>query len=79
MKYQKYKVIFIPKLGCDAQYEEEFDTSEQAERSLNSIANYTLMLNEASLMPDYSNCGMVCGLDDDGDWVEIEADEEEIN
>lgn len=78
MKYQKYKVVFIPMFGGNAQYEEEFDTSEKAEQALKTIADYTLLLHECSLMPDYSNIGMVCGLDDDGEWVEIDADEEEI-
>ena len=73
-----YKVLFIPKLGDPAQFEKEFSTHAEAETALNSIAEYTLMLHEFSLMPDYSNAGMVLEKDDDGDWIEIDGDGEEI-
>ena len=73
-----YKVLFIPKFGDDAQFEKEFETQAEAETALVSIAEYTLMLHECSLMPDYSNTGMVLFKDSDGDWVEIDGDGLEI-
>jgi len=69
-----YKVLFIPDLGDDAQFEKEFETQAEAEAALLSIAEYTLMLHEYSLMPDYSNTGMILFKDSDGDWIEIDGD-----
>lgn len=72
-----YKAVFIPAVGQDAVFEQEFKTSEEAEAAIMAIANYTLFLHEVSLMPDYSNCGMVMKRDGD-DWIEIDGDVEEI-
>lgn len=72
-----YKAVFIPVVGQDAVFEQEFKTSEEAEAAMMAIANYTLFLNEVSLMPDYSNCGMLMKRDGD-DWMEIDGDGEEI-
>ena len=73
-----YKVLFIPRFGDQAKFEKEFETQAEAEAVLSSIAEYTLMLHECSFMPDYSNTGMVLMKDDDGDWIEIDGDGEEI-
>jgi len=73
-----YKVLFIPRFGDGAQFEKEFETQAEAETALISIAEYTLMLHECSLMPDYSNTGMVLVKDSDGDWIEIDGDGLEI-
>jgi len=73
-----YKVLFMPKLGDQAQFEKEFETQPEAEAALVIIAEYTLLLHECSFMPDYSNAGMVLKKDADGDWVEIDGDGEEI-
>jgi len=69
-----FKVLFIPKFfGAMDQFEKEFETQAEAEAALIAIAEYTLMLHECSLMPDFSNTGMVLKKDNEGDWVEIEA------
>jgi hypothetical protein len=73
-----YKVLFIPCFGDPSQFEKEFETHKEAETALNAIAEYTLMLHECSFMPDFSNTGMVLRKDDDGDWVEIDGDGEEL-
>ena len=73
-----YKVLFIPRFGDQSQFEKEFKTQAEAETALSSIAEYTLMLHECSLMPDYSNTGMVLKKDGEGDWIEIDGDGEEI-
>ena len=39
--------------------------------ALNAIADYTLMLHETSLMPDYSNYGYIEEWID-GEWLEID-------
>jgi hypothetical protein len=71
-----YKVVFIPKMG-EQKFEKVCQTIDEAEQILESIADYTLMLHEASLMPDYSNMGYVLKRID-GEWVEVDADENEI-
>lgn len=73
-----YKCVFIPAInGIEGVFEQEYDTSEEAETALNAIANYTLFLHETSLMPDYSNIGMVMRKDGD-EWIEIDGDGNEL-
>jgi hypothetical protein len=76
-----YKCVFIPAINggkfAEGVFEQEYSTSEEAEAALNAIANYTLFLHETSIMPDYSNCGMVMRREGD-DWVEIDGDGNEI-
>lgn len=72
-----YKIVFIPKLGGKGSFEQEFETLPEAVSALNVVANYTLMLHECSLMPDFSNVGMIFKLDDD-EWIEIDNDGNEI-
>lgn len=74
-KEKNYKVVFIPVLGEDAKFEQECETSKEAEAILKAIANYTLLLHECSYMEDHSNSGMVMKKDEDGDWYEIDEDE----
>ena len=65
-----YKCVFIPAINAnEGEFEQEYDTSQEAETALNAIANYTLFLHEVSLMPDYSNYGMVMRKDGD-EWIE---------
>ena len=69
-----YKVVFDPCFGRSALYESEHETQTEAEAVLNAIANYTLMLHEASLMSDHSNFGAVQKRDGNGYWFEIDGD-----
>jgi hypothetical protein len=73
-----FKVLFIPRLGCDVQFEKHYDTAAEAEIALSAIAQYTLCIQGNDLMRDYANCGMVLKRDDDGDWVEVDAHGNEI-
>ena len=73
-----YKVLFVPALGSEAQFEKEYETQKEAETALEAVSLYTLMLHECSFMDDHSNCGMVLTLDALGDWVEIDDDGDEI-
>ena len=68
----KYKAMFVPYAGKAGQWEQEFNTIEEAEAALLAVSLYTLVLHELSIMPDYSNYGMVLVLDDDGDWIEVD-------
>ena len=72
-----YKAVFIPAVGQDGVFEQEFKTREEAEAAMMAIANYTLFLHEVSLMSDYSNCGMVLRKDGN-DWIELDGEGEEI-
>jgi len=70
---KKLRVCFYPAIDAErplARYEEEFKYLKEAVIALDSIATYTLMLHETSLMPDYSNSGFIEMLDDDDEWVD---------
>ena len=69
-----YKVMFVPVLRGEAQFEKEFETAAEAETALTAIALYTMFLHSCSLMEETSNIGMVLSKDADGDWVEIDGD-----
>jgi hypothetical protein len=72
-----YKILFIPAMGREEQFEKEYETHQQAEIALDAIANYTLLLHDHDLMADYSNCGMVLERVGD-DWIEIDGDGNEL-
>ena len=72
-----YRIRFIPKILDPGVFEKEYDTLAEAETALEAVAQYTLALHELSLMPDYSNYGMVQRKDGD-EWVEIDGDGELI-
>ena len=68
----EYKIIFNPAVEQNmADFEWEFTEFEYAKAALDIVANYTLFLHETSLMPDYSNFGLVVQLVD-GKWEEID-------
>ena len=73
-----YKVLFIPCMGKKFKFEAEFETHAEADIALNAIWDYTAMLHASMLMPDHSSMGAVLKLDDDGLWVEIDGDGNEI-
>ena len=75
--HNNFKVIFIPSVSNDAEFVSEHDNLDEAVSVLNAIANYTLFLHEVSLMPDFSNMGMIYKNTSD-EWVEIGDDGIEI-
>jgi len=68
----KYKAMFVPYAGKAGQWEQEFNTLDEANTALLTVSLYTLTLHELSLMTDYSNYGMVLVLDVDGDWIQVD-------
>jgi hypothetical protein len=76
--HKNYQLRFTPALlSNDAEFVEEYDSLLEAVTALNAIANYTLLLHEASLMPDHSNTGEI--YKNSGDfWEQINEDGEEI-
>ena len=75
---KNFKVVFIPQAGGDFNgFKREYETMDKATAVLNAIADYTLLLHECSLMPDYSNIGMLYKRSADG-WIEIDDDGVEI-
>jgi hypothetical protein len=72
-KYARYKIIFTPNLDTlqDAEFSREYAELHEAVTVLNAIADYTLMLHETALMPDYTNVGCIF-MFEDGEWVEID-------
>lgn len=77
MSETNFKVFFIPHLGWEEGegiFEKECETHTEAELVLNTIADYTLMLHDCSIMPDYSNMGWI-SRKDGGGWVEIDGND----
>lgn len=70
-----YRVKFYPRLTAHSgsAYSEEFETFNQAQQCLNTIANYTLFLHESILMNNYSNSGYIEELDGE-EWVDVDLD-----
>ena len=67
-----FRVLFFPALEQGGEpFKQEFLTLDQAKTAKDTIANYTLMLHEQSLMPDYSNMAIIeqCV---NGEWVDVE-------
>lgn len=73
----KYRLSFYPafeKTGIGGQkdsFMREYTTLALAREHLNLIADYTLFLHGAEIMPDYSNSGFI-EVWDDCEWVEVE-------
>ena len=76
----KLKVWFMPAIEVaeKPRYEKEVDSIEQAVFLLNEIAQYTLLLGDASIMPDYSNVGGIMMLEN-GEWVDWYDEESGID
>ena len=72
-----YRIVFVPEIPGSGRFMKEYETQEEAETALEAVALYTLALHDLSLMPDYSNYGMVQRKDGD-EWVEIDGDGELI-
>lgn len=71
----KFRFCFDPAMEeeNDVYIGDEVGSYELANTQLETIANYTLFLHEAGLMPDYSNYG---GIQEfyNGKWVDFEED-----
>lgn len=67
-----YRVLFSPDISAYNDFSVECQTQQEAEKIEETIANYTLFLQESGLMDDLSNYGLVQKKDNDGDWVEVE-------
>ncbi len=58
--HKNFMIVFIPSIyTSSAELVVEFDTLLEAATALNAIANYTLLLHKSSLIPDYSNMGII--------------------
>lgn len=69
---EKFRAVFYPRFGEDMVYHsKEVGSWDRANSILDEVANYTLVLHECSLMPDWSNIGWVEQFVD-GEWVEVE-------
>ena len=66
------RVVFIPKLGDEFVFKKVYHTKHDASKALDAIAQYTIMLHECSLMPDYSNVGFLEQQNDEGEWCDID-------
>jgi len=53
---------------------EPVNSQELAEGQMSLIANYTLLLHETSLMPDYTNYGFLEKRESGGAWEVIDDD-----
>ena len=75
-----YKMVFKYDLSADekGQFIQLCDTLEEAESALKAVSLLTIKLQENGYMSDMANIGMVLQKDDDGDWIEVDADGNEI-
>ncbi len=75
-----YKVVF--KFDLEAKDKGEHvqlaDTIEEAETILNALSLFAIKVQDEGYMPDMPNVGFVFRKDDQGDWVEVDADDNEI-
>lgn len=73
----EYRFTFDPRFqsDCDPYVGESVSSMELAEGQMSLIAKYTLHLYEASLMPDYINCGFLEKKESGGVWEKIDEDE----
>ena len=76
----KFKMVFIPSIDSSIsdntnhnEYVSYHKTLDEALLVLNTVSEYTLMLHDNSLMPDYSNVGMLFH-NIDGEWVDIDEE-----
>lgn len=72
-----YKVIFSPQLMMNCESVTLTNSLSDAVLILNTIAEYTLLLHEYSLMDNYTNMGMIYKMID-YEWIQIDEDGEEI-
>lgn len=73
----KYRAVFMPtfEMGGECFCSAIFESEGYARAILDAIAEYTLFLHDNKIMPDHSNAGWIEKFED-GEWVEIEDDEE---
>ena len=70
-----YKAIFIPVIGEDSSYEQEFRTFAEAEAALEILTEYTDYVNKDSKLEEAYSAGFVVEKDSFGNWVEMREDE----
>lgn len=74
-EYKDFKIVFPPAFGLGSpdneKFVREYDTLLEATTALNALVDYTLLLHEHSLMPDYTNMGMIYR-NDGVEWIEID-------
>lgn len=73
----EYRFTFDPQFQGDTDpfIGEPVSSQELAEGQLSVVANYTLMLHETSLMPDYTNYGFIEKRETGESWEIVEEDE----
>jgi hypothetical protein len=77
MKSLNYRVNFLPAIEISSDnIILEFNTLEEANQNLNSMAQLLLFMQNNSMMNDFSNTAWVEQFVD-GEWEEIEDDEDE--
>ena len=73
---EKYQVWWIPQIPMEAFYV-PVESFEQGEWLCGVLADYDKFQFDNHIKPDYSNVGGVEYLDEDGDWLSIDAEEYE--
>ena len=73
----EFRFTFDPQFQgeCAPFVSDPVSTQELAEGQMNLIANYTLLLHETSLMPDYTNYGFLEKRETGEPWEIIDEDE----
>lgn len=73
----QYRFTFDPSLlsGAGPFVSSPVNSKELAEAQMELVAQYTLHLHEASLMPDHTNYGFLEKRENGGLWEEVDEDE----
>jgi len=72
----KYEMFFCPEISVTLSFRCKFETLKEAAQALNTIADYTLFIQDKGLMRDHTNFGGVHAWDDELEaWCDVDDDE----
>ena len=71
----KMKVWHIPQVPMQP-FEVEVDSISEGRKLLEVLAKYDLFQFEHRIKPDYANMSGLVYLDADGEWIDVEEDDE---
>ena len=72
----KFKVWHIPQVPCKA-FEVEVATPEEGWKLCETLAYYDLFQLENNIKPDFCNASGVQYLSEEGEWYDLEEDEDD--
>lgn len=73
---QQFRVWYIPQVPMKA-FEVDVPDVKTGRLLLDAIERFSLFEYENQVKPDYADAGGVAYLDEDGDWIDLEDEEDE--